>query len=132
MEITLVTPAVLFPALSLVLVAYSNRFHALASLIRQLLENYDHEAAEHVLQQIAALRFRVRLILWMQSFGVSSLAMCVIAMMTILIARPEIGAWLFASSLVLMLVSLALSVWEIRLSANALDLALNRIKPRSK
>jgi Protein of unknown function (DUF2721) len=129
MDITLVTPAVLFPALSLILLAYTNRFHALASLIRQLLENYQREAAEHVLEQIAALRFRVRLILWMQGFGVSSLAMCVLAMMAILFSNQIIGAWLFASSLVLMLVSLGLSVWEIRLSANALDVALNRIKP---
>jgi Protein of unknown function (DUF2721) len=129
MDITLVTPAVLFPALSLILLAYTNRFHALASLIRQLLENYQREAAEHVLEQIAALRFQVRLILWMQGFGVSSLAVCVLAMMAILLANQIIGAWLFASSLMLMLVSLALSVWEIRLSANALDVALKRIKP---
>ncbi len=129
MEITLVTPAVLFPALSLILLAYTNRFHALASLIRQLLENYQREAAQDLLQQISALRFRVRLILWMQGFGVSSLAVCVTAMLAILVSNQIIGAWLFASSLVLMLISLALSVWEIRLSANALDVALNRIKP---
>lgn len=65
MEISLGTPALLFPAISLLMLAYTNRFLALTSLIRQLGEEYKNAPERNILEQIAALRFRIRLILWM-------------------------------------------------------------------
>jgi Protein of unknown function (DUF2721) len=127
MDITLSTPALLFPAISLLMLAYTNRFLALAALIRQLRDDYRENHDQDVLAQIAALRFRVRLILWMQGLGVSSLGLCIAAMLAILSEFSGIGAMLFAGSLVLMLGSLVVSVWEIRLSANALDVALKSL-----
>ena len=128
MEINLSTPALLFPAISLLMLAYTNRFLALASLIRQLRDDYAQRRDRDLLEQIAALRFRIRLILWMQGVGVGSLALCVAAMLALLGQLEVLGLWLFACSLVLMLVSLVLSVWEIRVSANALDVALKNLK----
>jgi hypothetical protein len=127
MDITLSTPALLFPAISLLMLAYTNRFLALAALIRQLRDDYRQNHDRDVLAQIAALRFRVRLILWMQGLGVFSLALCIAAMLVLLADFSGIGALLFAASLVLMLGSLVVSIWEIRLSANALDVALKSL-----
>jgi Protein of unknown function (DUF2721) len=127
MNITISTPALLFPALSLLMLAYTNRFLALAALIRQLRDDYRANHDQDVLAQIAALRFRVRLILWMQGLGVSSLALCIAAMLVLLADFAGLGSMLFAGSLVLMLGSLVVSIWEIRLSANALDVALKSL-----
>ncbi len=124
MDITLATPALLFPAISLVMLAYTTRFHALAALIRQLLEAHRAQPDARLQTQIRALRYRVRLILWMQGFGVFSFALCVVAMLVLLARLEGLGVWLFAASLGLLLVSLLFSILEIRLSANALDVAL--------
>jgi hypothetical protein len=130
MDINLGTPALLFPAISLLMLAYTNRFLALAALIRQLLETYQTQPRLEVREQIAALRFRVRLILWMQGLGVASLTLCVAAMLALLARLESVGVWLFASSLALLLASLVFSILEIRLSANALDVALRDLEQR--
>ncbi len=127
MNITISTPALLFPAISLLMLAYTNRFLALAALIRQLRDDYRENHDQDVLAQIAALRFRVRLILWMQGLGIFSLALCIAAMLVLLADFAGVGSLLFAASLVLMLGSLVVSIWEIRLSANALDVALKSL-----
>jgi Protein of unknown function (DUF2721) len=127
MNITISTPALLFPAISLLMLAYTNRFLALAALIRQLRDDYRANHDQDVLAQIAVLRFRVRLILWMQGLGIFSLALCIAAMLVLLADFAGVGSMLFAASLLLMLGSLVVSVWEIRLSANALDVALKSL-----
>ena len=127
MDISLGTPALLFPAISLLMLAYTNRFLALAALIRQLLETYQSQPRLEIRAQIAALRHRVRLILWMQGLGVGSLTACVTAMLMILLGFEDVGVWLFALSLAVLLASLIFSILEIRLSANALDVALSDI-----
>lgn len=129
MNITLATPALLFPAISLVMLAYTSRFHALTVVIRQLLEAHRAEPNDALFTQIKALRYRVRLILWMQSFGVASFATCVIAMLCVLVSLEPIGVVLFALSLALLLVSLIVSLVETLMSSNALDVALRDLEP---
>jgi hypothetical protein len=128
MDVSLGTPALLFPAISLLMLAYTNRFLALAALIRQLLETYQSQPRLEIKAQIAALRHRVRLIVWMQGLGVASLTLCVAAMLVLLAGSEGIGVWLFGSSLVLLLMSMVFSILEIRLSANALDVALRDLE----
>ena len=129
MNITLATPALLFPAISLVMLAYTSRFHALAMLIRQLLEAHRLQPDQNIYRQIKALRSRVRLILWMQGFGVVSFVTCVISMLCLLANLEPIGVALFALSLVLLLVSLIVSIYETLSSSNALDVALRDLEP---
>ena len=125
MEISINTPALLFPAISLLMLAYTNRFLALASLIRNLHSNYkDHTDKEGVLKQIKNLRLRLRLIRQMQLFGVLSLFLCVLSMFFV---YERISMWanfLFACSLIAMLVSLFLSLYEIQISTRALEIEL--------
>ena len=128
MELNLTTPALLFPAISLLLLAYTNRFLHLAALIRQLHGQYKHAPDPLIIAQIGNLRFRLGLIKSMQSLGVSSLFGCVLAMFTLFVGWNRLATALFAVSLVLMMGSLAFSIWEIRLSAVALNLHLSDLE----
>ena len=83
MDISITTPALLFPAISLLLLAFTNRFLALASLIRQLHASYKSDPDEILFGQIANLRYRINLIRDMQAYGVSSLLLCVVCMLVL-------------------------------------------------
>ncbi len=125
MDFTLTTPALLFPAISLLLLAYTNRFLALASLIRNLHGRWQQHGEELVMKQITALRYRLDLIKYMQAAGVSSLFLCVLCMFVLFAGATGVGKIIFAISLILLMASLALSVREIQLSVNALNLQLS-------
>jgi hypothetical protein len=126
------TPALLFPAVSLLMLAYTNRFLALANLIRELHSRYHKEPSEIILGQIANLRRRIHLIRDMQGLGVLSLLLCVVCMLVLFAGHPEVGKVLFATSLVLLMLSLGLSVVEIRMSILALDLHLSDLERETR
>jgi hypothetical protein len=124
MDISITTPALLFPAISLLLLAFTNRFLALASLVRQLHANYKTDPDEILFGQIANIRHRINLIRDMQAFGVLSLLLCVVCMLVLFAGWVDVGKWIFAASLILMVISLAISIREIQISVGALDLQL--------
>jgi hypothetical protein len=128
MTLDLTTPALLFPAISLLLLAYTNRFLALAALIRGLQARYEANPEAVIVAQIGNLRYRVRLIQQMQAFGVLSLFGCVVCMFALFGGMLVLGNYLFGVSLVLMLVSLGLSVREIQVSVIALNLHLQNLE----
>lgn len=129
MEITLTTPALLFPAISLLLLAYTNRFLALASLIRSLHDRYaSSECDPVILEQIRNLRRRITLIRRMQTLGIASLLLCVLCMFVLFAGQQLVGKVLFGISLVLMMASLGTSLREIQISIGALDLELSDIE----
>ena len=124
MEFTLTTPAVLFPALSLLLLAYTNRFLALAHVIRQLHANYKTAPDPRYLLQIETLRRRIHLVRNMQFAGVFSLLVCTVCVFLVfwkLLFAAEIA---FSVSVLAMIWSLTLSLIEIQISVEALDLHL--------
>ena len=122
---TLTTPSLLFPAITLMLLAYTNRFLSTATLIRQLHAKYLENQESLLKGQITNLRLRLYLIRNMQLFGVLSFVGCVGSMAFIYWDNQEWGSYLFASALVSLLVSLVISVREIQLSTRALDLELS-------
>ena len=123
MSITLTTPAMLFPAISLLLLAYTNRFLTLAGIIR----NFDPtQSDDSVSLQINNLRKRIQLIKRMQEAGAASFFLCVLAMLAIYLEYQVAGSWIFALSLVFLLYSLWMSVWESRISVHALDVHLQK------
>ena len=131
MEITLTTPALLFPAISLLLLAYTNRFLAIASLIRNLHSKYQHDPTRIIEAQIKNLRLRVILIRNMQVLGVTSLLLCVVCMFILFAGKIIIGKWIFAISLTLLILSLTLSVIEVQISIKALNIQIgNMEKPK--
>lgn len=125
MQITLATPAMLFPAISLLLLAYTNRFLTLATVIRNFSET---DTSQSVSKQITNLRKRIQLIKSMQEAGAVSFFVCVLSMLAIYLDYQGVGSWLFAFSLVCLMYSLLLSVKEIRISVEALDVHLDSIK----
>lgn len=132
MDIEVSTPALLFPAVTLLMLAYTNRFLSLANLIRGLHEKYKEEPDEVVLQQINNLRRRIYLIRDMQGLGVLSLLCTVVCMFALFAGYGLLGKALFAVSMVLLMLSLALSVFEIRMSVLALDLHLGDLEKSRK
>ncbi|QMU29786.1 DUF2721 domain-containing protein [Adhaeribacter radiodurans] len=128
MEITLTTPALLFPAISMLLLAYTNRFIALASLIRNLKEQYTRTHNSLLVGQISNLRERLFLIRNMQALGIASMFLCVLCMFVLFSKNQAAGKYLFGISLVLLLASLALSFREIQISVNALRLELSDLE----
>lgn len=123
--IDVTTPALLFPAVSLLLLAYTNRFLSLAALIRQLHGRYKENGDALLLGQIDNLRRRVWLIRVMQELGVLSLLFCVAAMFLIFARESLAGQWVFGASLVMLLGSLACSIKEIHISVEALNIQLS-------
>jgi signal transduction histidine kinase len=123
--LNLTTPALLFPALSLLLLAYTNRFLALAALIRQLHARYTEDPTGVVKGQIQNLQRRIRLIQFMQIFGVGSLLLCVLTMALLFFSREIAGDIVFALSLLSMMISLAVSLVELSMSSTALSLQLS-------
>jgi hypothetical protein len=124
----LATPALLFPAISLLLLAYTNRFLSLAALIRSLHERYREGRETVILGQIDNLRRRVNLIRLTQGLGVGSCFGCVFCMFLLFVGAPTLAQAVFVAALVLLMVSLALSLWEIQMSVGALDLQLQDLE----
>lgn len=128
MEITLTTPALLFPAISLLLVAYTNRFNTIGARIRTLHSQYKENKDNILVGQIESLRKRLYIIKNMQAFGVASLFLCVLCLFVLFAGKLLIGKIIFSLSLILMMVSLGLSFREILLSVNALNIELSDIQ----
>ncbi len=124
MEISLTTPAILFPAVSLLMLAYTNRFLAIASIIRALHGRYRSEGSAVVRRQIENLRKRLGLIRKMQSFGILSLFACILSVVGLFLGQKRLGELLFGLSLLLMLTSLLYCLREIHLSGRALEIEL--------
>lgn len=132
MEITINTPALLFPAVSLLMLAYTNRFLTLATIIRGLYDRYQNVPEENLLLQISNLRYRIYLIRNMQIFGVLSLLFCVISMFALFAGWISGGQWTFGLALILMMVSMAISIRELMISVGALDLLLADMEQHEK
>ncbi len=132
MTLSIETPALLFSATSLILLAYTNRFLTIAAIIRGLKKNYDEEASSTILLEIRNLNLRLTLIRYMQMFGVLCLFLSVFAMLLLFLQQPFAGIYLFGLSLFCLLISLGISFWEISISVNALRLHLSDLMQSEK
>lgn len=128
MELDITTPALLFPTISLLLLAYTNRFLALAALIRELHASYKATREQIILGQITNLRKRVLLIRDMQGLGTASLFLCVVTMFLLYSGQTTIAGYVFVLSLILMMASLGYSILEIKMSVGALSLRLSDLE----
>jgi len=118
-QITLTTPALLFSAISLILLAYTNRF------LRGLHEKFKANPNDLLKSQIANLRKRLYLTKNMQILGVTSLFLCVATMFLIFVGQLTIAVWIFGIALIMMILSLGISIYEIQISVKALNLHLS-------
>ena len=123
LHLSLTTPALLFPAISLLLLAYTNRFFSLAALIRNLSADRKPVLSE----QIKNLHRRIAIIKRMQEAGVLAFALCVLSMILLYVGFIKVGSTVFGLSLLFLLYSLILSVIEIRISVDALNIHLKEM-----
>lgn len=126
--LTLTTPALLFSAISLIMLAYTNRFLAYAAVIRGLRDKYLERKEESLIRQIKNLKLRLTLTRWMQIFGISSLLLCVLTMFLIYIEQQNAAVWIFGLALLLLIISLTLLIQEIYISSQALGHHLSDIE----
>lgn len=124
-ELTLITPTFLFSAISLLMLAYTNRFLSYAQLVRTLKDRYIENPDAVKAAQIANLRKRLYLTRAMQLMGISSLFLCVITMFLIYIGDQIFSVYIFGLAMLLLIASLGLSVWEIQISVKSLELHLS-------
>jgi hypothetical protein len=129
MEININTPALLFPAITLLLLAYSNRYLALANLVRKLHDEYKRGDKHPVLiKQIRSLRGRINLVRYMQGLGVFSFLCCVISMYSIYREWMHVASYVFAFSMLCLMASLIISLIEITRSTKAIELELSDLE----
>ncbi len=124
MQMTVTTPALLFPAISLFMLAFTNRFLSLGSRIRSLHDQYRESRDDTIRAQIENLRVRVHMIRHMQGYGVMSMLACILSMVFIFQDWMLPGQILFGLSLLFLIISLVYSFMEIRISIKALDILL--------
>lgn len=131
-QLSLTTPSLLFSAISLLMLAYTNRFLSYAQLVRNLKEKVTEDKSSVALPQIANLRKRLNLIQSMQVYGIMSLLLCVVSMFFIYIKMYNAAGYIFGIALILLIVSLAICVREIQISMRSLNLHLHDMEEIEK
>jgi hypothetical protein len=125
MELSISTPALLFSTVSLLMIAFTNRFMSMASLIRDLHEKFQKNPHDSILMQINNLRKRMSLIRNMQIVAIVSLLFSVFCMFFLFLEFQVVARWLFGIGLVGMSIALIMSAWEITISTDALEVELS-------
>ncbi|NDV42214.1 DUF2721 domain-containing protein [Flagellimonas sediminis] len=128
MQLSLNIPALLFPAISLTMLAYNARYLAIAALIRQLHKQFEETSAQPLKQQILYLRKRLGIIKNMQASAIISF---LLAAVTMFLVYVEMNVWanaIFGVSLVFLVISLILSFLEVQLSTKALAIQLKNME----
>ena len=130
MNIDISTPALLFPAITLLLLAFTNRFVALATLARGLMQKFkdNPEMGDTILNQIKNLKTRLLLIRNMQALGIGSFFCCVLSMVLMYLSKQQVADYIFGLSLFLLLGSLILSFIETQISTKALNIELSDLE----
>lgn len=135
MELTLNTPALLFPAITLLMLAYTNRFLGLSNRIRNLHDEYmgkKGSATKNLLGQIKNLRLRLHIIRYMQLLGAFSFLLCIVCMTFIYLQMQWWAHVIFGTSLVSLFISILFSLWEIQISTHALEIELSDMEELNK
>lgn len=130
MDISINTPALLFPAISLVMLAYTNRFLALSNRVRSLHDKYVENQANNktIHAQIKNIRYRLKLIKHMQTLGVITFIACIFCIFFVYINEMLVANIFFALSLIAFTISLIISLIEVQLSNKAIELQLSDIE----
>jgi hypothetical protein len=125
--LTFSTPGLLFPAVSLLMLAYTNRFLGLAGLVRDLISEYHQKPSKFIKDQVENLRIRIGLLRHVQAMGVSSLFLCTVTMFCLLMDQQIWARFAFTGALLCMLISLGLALIEIHLSVHALNIEVRSL-----
>lgn len=125
---TITTPALLFSAISLLMLAYTNKFMTLAQIVRQLVSGFPVERDDYIYGQIKNLKLRLNLIKYMQGFGAVSFLFCTLSMFALFLNHIIVGEVLFGLGLILLGISLIILFYEVTISTRALQLELDHME----
>ena len=123
-EITISTPALVFPALSVLMLAYTNRFIAISKRVRALHAEHKNNPAKNLKKQIKSLHKRLMFIRNMQVLAITGFLINMISIFLILISLPKVATVLFGVGLLAIIGSLLISVLEINMSVQAMSFEL--------
>ena len=101
-----------------------------AQLIRQLNDREGEQVRDLAKRQIENLRQRIVLIRSMQRWGVISFVLCTMSMFSLFLNWAQAGQWCFGASLVCLMLSLLISLYEIQISCNAINIELESLENR--
>lgn len=124
-------PGLLFPAISLLMLAYTNRFLGLAAVTRELIDRHRERPDPGLRKQLRSLSVRLNLIRHAQGVGGTGLLFCTGSLFAMFMRDLALAQWIFGASLVLMMTSLAIGLREIYLSARAIQIELESIEAQS-
>lgn len=130
MTLNISDPAILFPGISLLFLAYTNRYLAIANIIRQLNKVIDEHYDENRELQIQGLLFRIKLIRYMQLFGILAFIFCTASISALLLDFELFGRLAFGASIASMFVSLCMSFLEVAKSGDGLRIEIERTHPK--
>lgn len=128
MDITITTPALLFPSISVLFLAYANRYLVIAKRIRELHQLFTKTQSHIAKMQVISLRLRIRLIIVMQLLAVTGIISSVLTMALIFVGNMILANWIFLLSVVLIVLSLLVSMWELLISTQALNIELEHME----
>lgn len=128
MDVTITTPALLFPAISVLFLAYANRYLAIAKRIRELHSLFTRTQSHVAKKQVESLRLRIRLIILMQLLAVTGIICSVLTMGLIFIGLQLMAKYIFLTSMLLIVLSLLVSMWELLISTRALNIELENME----
>lgn len=127
MNLPITTPALLFPAISLLFLSYNGRFLTLSNLIRGMHAEYHKVPDERILAQMRNFKVRLQLIRWMQWLAMVSFILGAVTMFLLYVGLQLVGEILFGVSLLFLVASLGFSLREIHISINALKVLIGDI-----
>jgi hypothetical protein len=121
-------PALIFPAISLLFLAYTNRFLGLTAVARKILAEHLSSPQPHWEIQLINIRRRLHLIRKMQMMGLASIILAAVSMGALVNEFPKIGQGIFVCSLACFIASMGICVHEIKLSIDAIEVEFKRAK----
>ncbi|MCF7972042.1 MAG: DUF2721 domain-containing protein [Methylococcaceae bacterium] len=128
MEVTITTPALLFPAISVLFLAYANRYLAIAKRTRELHSLYNKTQSFFAKKQVESLRKRISLIIAMQLLAVMGIICCVLTMGLVFFGLQLMATYAFLIGMLLIVLSLLVSMWELMISTQSLNIELENIE----
>lgn len=128
MEISLTDPALLFPAIAILMLGYINRYVSTAGVVRNFKKDYDsgYKHAD-ITKQLALLAKRIELSKLMISLASAALLLACLSMFLIFWGSQPGGKMSFAAALLGMILSVCVSLYETSLSNKSLELEINDI-----
>lgn len=127
LSLTLTAVGLLFPTISVVLLAQTNRFMSLASVARDLVARYRIDPDPTVRDQVLSLQQRIWLVRWTQGAGVLALLINSSSAFSLFLGGLATARCLFVMAMCCMVVGLLISLREIQLSVRAIDIELDTL-----